>query len=79
MGLTCEIGNLCLNRQELAARDSSIAESSKNGGILYVFPGFGTERIGEKIRCPAGDDLFRDSIVFSGNAFPFGEGGSPKG
>ena len=30
--------------------------------MLYVFPGFGTERIGEKIRCPAEDDLFRDSL-----------------
>ena len=49
--------------QELAARDFSPAEGSENGGILYGFPVFGTARMGEKIRCPAADELFRVSLT----------------
>ena len=35
----------------------------ENAGILYVFPIFHTEGWGQKIRCPAEDDLFRGSFV----------------
>ena len=52
---------LWLNRQELAAEDFGSAESSGNGGILYVFPISRTERMRQKICCPAEDDLFRGS------------------
>ena len=39
----------------------------KNGkqGILYVFPVFHSAWLAKKIRCPAADDLFRVSLVFS--------------
>ena len=40
----------------------SPAEGSENGGILYGFPVFGTARMGEKLRCPAADELFRASL-----------------
>ena len=39
------------------------AEGSENGGILYGFPVFGTARMGDKIRCPAADELFRGSFI----------------
>ena len=35
----------------------------ENEGILYVFPIFHTEGWGQKIRCPAEDDLFRGSLI----------------
>ena len=38
----------------------------ENAGILYVFPIFHTEGWGQKIRCPAEDDLFRGSLDLSG-------------
>ena len=50
-----------MNRQELAAEDFDSPEGSENGGILYVFPIFKTARMGQKIRRPAADDLFRAS------------------
>ncbi len=37
-----ELGDLVLNPQELTARNFSLVESFKSGGILYVFPAFGT-------------------------------------
>ena len=40
----------------------SLDESSESGGILYVFPTFGTARIVEKSRCSAEGDLFRASL-----------------
>ncbi len=49
-------------RQELGARDFSLAEGFKSGGILYVFPTFEAARVGKKIRYPAADDLFRGSL-----------------
>ena len=57
------LGKLRLNRQELAAEDYGSAESSQNGGILHVIPIFRTARMGQKIRCPAEDDLFRGSLA----------------
>ena len=57
------LGKLWLNWQELAAKDFGSAEGSENGGILYVFPVFRTARMGQKIRCPAEDDLFRGSLA----------------
>ena len=68
IGLTQLLGKLWLNRQELTAEDFDLAESSKNEGILYVFPVFRTERIRQKIRRSAADDLFRvsfDTLFFS--------------
>ena len=56
------LGKLSLNPQELTARNFSLGESFKSGGILYVFPAFGTARIGEKSRCSAAGDLFRGSL-----------------
>ena len=44
------------------ARDFATDESVKNEGILDVFPAFETARMEKKIRCPAADDLFRDSL-----------------
>ena len=38
-------------------------ESSENGRILDVFPVFQAARLGQKIRCSAADDLFRDPLV----------------
>ena len=35
----------------------------ENRGILYVFPVFHSAWLAKKIRCPAADDLFRDSLV----------------
>ena len=35
----------------------------ENRGILFVFPVFHSAWMGKKIRFPAADDLFRDSIV----------------
>ena len=43
--------------------DFSLDESSESVGILYVFPAFGTARIGEKNRCLAEGDLFGDSLT----------------
>ena len=57
-----ELGDLVLNPQELTARNFSLVESFKSGGILYVFPAFGTARIGEKSRYSAAGDLFRDPL-----------------
>ena len=34
---------------------------SKVEEYFYVFPTFDTAQLGEKIRCSAADDLFRDS------------------
>ncbi len=48
-------------RQELAARDFGSPESMENMGILDVFPVFHTAPEGQKIRCPAADELFRVS------------------
>ena len=39
-----------VNRQELVARDSDSAESAEIAGILFVFPNFSTERMGQKTR-----------------------------
>ena len=47
----------------LAARDFDAAEGSEIGGILGVFPNFRTARMGQKIRRPAADDLFRVSLT----------------
>ena len=62
---------LWLNRLALTARDFGSAESSKNGGILYVFPVFRTARMGQNIRCSAADDLFRGSLAFCTQHFAF--------
>ena len=56
------LGKLWVNPRELTARDFSLDESSESGGILCVFPAFGTARIGEKSRCSAAGDLFRNSL-----------------
>ncbi|MBP3305698.1 MAG: hypothetical protein J6L24_06990, partial [Oscillospiraceae bacterium] len=45
-----------------AAEDFGSDESSENEGILYVFPVFGTARLGQKIRLSAEDYLFRGSL-----------------
>ena len=37
----------------------------ENRGILYVFPVFHSAWLAKKIRCPAADDLFRDSLKLS--------------
>ena len=47
-----------INRQALTARDFGTGEGLENTGILCVFPIFQTERLGQKIRCSAADDLF---------------------
>ena len=45
-------------------------ESLGNGGILDVFPVFQTVRMGQKIRCSAADDLFRDSLGIKSRPHP---------
>ena len=57
------LGNLRTNRQDLAAKDFISAESSGSKGILCVLPSFRTARMGQKIRRPAEDDLFRVSFA----------------
>lgn len=69
------LGKLWVNPRELTARDFSLAESSESGGILCVFPAFGTARIGEKSRCSAEGDLFRDSLKERAAHFGAGEAG----
>ena len=56
------LGKLGINRLEPAAKDFGSAESSEIGGILDVFSDFRTARMRQKIRRPAADDLFRDSL-----------------
>ena len=69
------LGKLWVNPRELTARDFSLAESSESGGILCVFPAFGTARIGEKSRCSAEGDLFRDSLKEHAAHFGAGKAG----
>ena len=45
------MSSFTVNSQELTVRGFSLDEGSENGGILYVFPAFGTERIGKNIHC----------------------------
>ena len=61
--VAAKLGKLWINRQALTAEDFDAAESSKNEGILDVFPVFRTERMRQKIRCSAEGDLFRGSLV----------------
>lgn len=65
-------------RQEPAAGDFGTPESMKNGGIPDVFPVFYTALAGQKIRCPAEAELFRDSIETSRPCLSAGAGNSHR-
>ncbi len=56
--------------QELAAKDFGSPESMENEGILDVFPVFHTAPMGQKIRCPDADELFRVSLDLFQMLFP---------
>ena len=58
MASVCTVRDALIKSTRTGSERFVSRQGMENAGILYVFPIFRTEGWGQKIRCPAENDLF---------------------